>query len=209
MSESRASMASLFADISCVRLAFSSLHVCSVFVHSSSKVCFCAVKSVSKLLSVEMMPSEWYLYVGSVGSTLALCWRRALTAFRLGAATRFNASASSRALSTDCRMARNEAGFEVTSAWMAACRDDFAFERSAADAWYCAASCSQREMVAWSSAASSSCLALRRCTSDSLSALEAVFTSISVDSRLMLSLPLMIDCDFMSVVFWQKQENSL
>mmetsp|Transcript_22601 Transcript_22601/g.65119 ORF Transcript_22601/g.65119 Transcript_22601/m.65119 type:complete len:219 (+) Transcript_22601:236-892(+) len=210
-SAASASMASLFADISWARLAFSSLHVFSVFTHSASRVAFCAVKSVSRFLRVAMMPSEWYLYVGSVGSTPARCCSRALTALRLGAATRSSASASSSALSTDCRTARNvvPTGFVLSSAWMALDRPEIAFERSAADAWYWAASCWQRRTVALSSASSSSCLALRCWRSDSLSALEAVFTSISVDSRLMLSLPLVIDVDFVSVMFWQKQANSL
>mmetsp|Transcript_1107 Transcript_1107/g.3364 ORF Transcript_1107/g.3364 Transcript_1107/m.3364 type:complete len:464 (+) Transcript_1107:937-2328(+) len=207
MSPSSPSMAPLFSSSFPDRLLLVSSQVFFVFSHSPSTSVFCVSKSSLSFVRVSMMPWEWYLYSGSDGSTPACSWRNALTSRRAGAATRSSASARAKALSTDCRRARKEAGFVPSSAWMAFSRVPMALDRSAAVASYSASSFAHCASVAFSSAAVSSCLALRSLSSDDFSASEAVFSSISDDRRSISSRPLVMDSDFVAVELLQKQAN--
>mmetsp|Transcript_74105 Transcript_74105/g.195325 ORF Transcript_74105/g.195325 Transcript_74105/m.195325 type:complete len:270 (-) Transcript_74105:393-1202(-) len=152
------SMACLFSSIFLDRSAMVSSKVFLATAQSSPSCVFSALKSMRSLSSVSIMPCEWYLYVGSAGSTVVPVCRNALTALCLGSEMRFMMSASARLLSTDSRMDIKDAaaGLDFSMALIAVSREEMALLRSASEASYTACSFWNCVSVAWRSVASSS-----------------------------------------------------
>mmetsp|Transcript_114609 Transcript_114609/g.356954 ORF Transcript_114609/g.356954 Transcript_114609/m.356954 type:complete len:432 (-) Transcript_114609:426-1721(-) len=140
MSCSRLEMAAPLTPISSERLFLVLSHVAFVFFHSSSSSVFLSANSVCSFFRMPMMPCEWYLYVGSEGSTDAASCNSAETSRWPLAASRPMDLATSMLLSTALRTAMSAAGVESSMALMALARPLSALERSAASASYSASS---------------------------------------------------------------------
>mmetsp|Transcript_125182 Transcript_125182/g.312787 ORF Transcript_125182/g.312787 Transcript_125182/m.312787 type:complete len:234 (+) Transcript_125182:381-1082(+) len=217
ISPSRSSMAWPLFVCSSSRLSMVAVQVASCFDHSVSRVDFSSRKSARSLLSVSMMPCEWYWYVASTGSSFALafatvrsaaCCRKALTAWRLGFSRRPITSAKARLLSTDERTAMSAAGWESSMAFTAFSSEATALARSAAAASYSAFCLAQRVSASRISRASCSCLALRSCSSASFASMLSVLSAILAEYASMLSRPEVMDEDLVPVDVLQKQANS-
>mmetsp|Transcript_76279 Transcript_76279/g.184533 ORF Transcript_76279/g.184533 Transcript_76279/m.184533 type:complete len:210 (+) Transcript_76279:1459-2088(+) len=207
MSVSSVDIAPSFSLIWLERLVLVLLQVARVFSHSASTSDFLSVNSVFNVVRVSMMPWEWYLYVGSRGSTEAAWRRKAATSCRRLAAERSRASARARLLSTELFSAMSAAGLASSRACMALVRPRMALARSASVASYSAWSLAHCSLVSCRFADSSSCVACLSRSSVALLSFSAVFCSMSAESVSMLSFPVVMLVDFVPVMSLQKQAN--
>mmetsp|Transcript_63895 Transcript_63895/g.161923 ORF Transcript_63895/g.161923 Transcript_63895/m.161923 type:complete len:230 (-) Transcript_63895:274-963(-) len=207
MSSFRVSMAAEFSSSFLPRLEIVSLKVFAETAHSSSSSFFWPVKSCNNVVKVSTIPWEWYLYIGSLGSTPEPVCKKALTAPRFVSAMRPKASASRRLCSTEARTASSAVGLLPSMTLTADSSEEMALLRSAAFASYSAFSLAYCTSVAFSSLAIASWSCLRCISSASFSSLAAVFSAIVAESRSMLSLPAVMASDLLMVVSLQKQAN--
>mmetsp|Transcript_100636 Transcript_100636/g.225591 ORF Transcript_100636/g.225591 Transcript_100636/m.225591 type:complete len:227 (+) Transcript_100636:259-939(+) len=204
ISVSRIPMASLFLLILSVKLALVLSQVAFVLAHSVSSSVFLSVNSPLSVFNVSKMPCEWYLKVGSIGSTFS---RSAETSCRRPAVASLKEAATSMLFSTELLIERSELGFASSSAWIALVSPRSALERSAASASYSAWSLTHCSVVCLRSKVICSWFAWRSFSSEVFFAFSAVFCSMSAESESILSLPVVMLVDLALVCDLQKQAN--